>query len=107
MTRFDDLNGKHNYFDCICGCMEHVIRFCYYTEEQPEWSLVYLHTGLRPDYRFYKRIWVAIKHVFGFKCKYGDFDETVLDKDAVKEIITLLTKYLEDMEKSVKIELKE
>ena len=34
---------------------------------------------------FWTRLWTGIKYIFGYRCKYGDFDEIVLrPEDAPK-----------------------
>jgi hypothetical protein len=39
---------------------------------------------------WYKRAWVAIKYVFGYKSKYGDFDEIILKDEDVDRLMELL-----------------
>jgi hypothetical protein len=38
----------------------------------------YLHIFLR-ERRFFKRLLYGIKYIFGYKCKYGHWDEIILN----------------------------
>ena len=60
-----------------------------YGPDDPE---VFAHVFLRPD-PLPKRIWNAIKYVFGYKCRYGHFDEFILQRADVTRLITLLQEY--------------
>ncbi len=56
----------------VCDCMsdEHTLRFTFDLEDGEMWTGVYLHNY----HNIFERIWIAIKYVFGYKCKYGHFD---------------------------------
>jgi len=59
-------------------------------DEDPE---VYATIHLVPEYRWWKRVWYAIKYIFGYRCKYGHFEEFIFNpKDWKKldEIVQLL-----------------
>jgi hypothetical protein len=63
-----DLNKE--YYECQCYSDEHTLKFVIDDEECELYASVFLH-----QYRnIFKRIWVAIKYVFGYKCKYGHWD---------------------------------
>lgn len=76
----------HNYFECECGSPEHTLVFRYNEEDNELYTMVFLN-----QYRnIFKRIWVAIKYIFGYKSKYGDWDCFVLrpeDKDRLIRLI--------------------
>jgi hypothetical protein len=55
---------------------------------------VYVSIHLIPEYNIFKRIWNAIKYIFGYKCKYGQFDEFIFDKTDVKKLKKII-EYLE------------
>jgi hypothetical protein len=42
---------------------------------------------------FFKRIWIAIKYIFGYKCKYGHFDEFVWREDDMAQLADLAMNY--------------
>ena len=76
--------------DCACGSNEHILIFSKNDEE--DYRCVYLSYHLQNDY-WYKRIWKGIKYIFGFKSKYGNFGETIIDKtnvDKLSEIVKFI-----------------
>jgi hypothetical protein len=74
------------YVDCACHSPEHLIKFTRFEDEEE--VSVYV---LLVDYdNFFKRAWKGLKYIFGYKCRYGHFDEIILNKTAQKEIIEYL-----------------
>jgi hypothetical protein len=92
--RLDIERGQ--FFECRCGCGEHVLRFVYVSMPDPDpevYTEIYLYY---PD-GILKRAWRAIKYFLGYKCAYGDFDCFILRDDDVERLIGLLQNYREDM----------
>ena len=60
---------------CKCGDpSHHLIMFYNHIDKE-----VYVTVHLNDKYNFFKRIWVALKYVFGRKRSiYGDFDDIIL-----------------------------
>jgi hypothetical protein len=57
------------FFECYCYSPEHTLKFSYDEIDKELYTEIFL-----CQYRnFIKRAWVAIKYVFGYKCKYGHF----------------------------------
>jgi sulfatase maturation enzyme AslB (radical SAM superfamily) len=57
-------------------------------------NMVYIHTHLNKK-PFWKRIIYGIKYIFGYKCRYGAFDEFIVnpkDADKIQEIVNYLKK---------------
>jgi hypothetical protein len=69
----------------------------YSEDEYPDGTkdpIVYIHTHLnkRP---FWQRLKYGIKYIFGYQCRYGAFDEFIInpkDIDKIKDIIHYLKK---------------
>jgi hypothetical protein len=76
---------KQHYFECDCHTPEHVIRFSYDDEDGDLYTEVFLSHKV-----WYKRIWTAIKYVFGYKCKYGHFDCTLIRKEDYDRLVDLI-----------------
>jgi len=57
------------YFECECYTPEHTVRFTYDPDDGELYMSVYLWR-----WPFWKRVWIAIKYVFGYTSKFGDFD---------------------------------
>jgi hypothetical protein len=62
-----------------------MLRYWWDPEEKEIYTDVYL-----PDKPWYKRIWLAIKYVFGYKCRYGFWDCTVMGMDKVEKLYLFL-----------------
>jgi len=60
---------------CKCGDVSHQLTIGYNLDEHEE---VYLSIHLVREYNIFKRLWIALKYVFGKRSIYGDFDEIVL-----------------------------
>lgn len=63
-------------FICQCSNTEHQLIFSYFPDDKE----VYVAVHLTPEYNIWKRIWMAIKYIFGYKCRYGHFDEFIFKK---------------------------
>lgn len=70
---------------CQCGNTEHQIIFTAF-EDEPE---VYMSVHLN-KLPLLKRIVCAIKYIFGYKSKYGDFDEVIIGKDEIHKFEKIL-----------------
>lgn len=73
----------HKYFECECSSPEHLLRLSYF-EDEPEEVFVEVH--LNPKFRWYKRVWHAVKYVFGYRSCYGDFDEFIWSPEMVEKV---------------------
>ena len=70
---------------CQCESPEHQIIFIAFDDE-PE---VYMEIHLAP-LPFWERLIRGIKYIFGYRCKYGDFDEVILrssDKEKLQKVV--------------------
>lgn len=87
----EQVNPETLFIECECTTLEHTMRFTYWKEEDPSEDRVYVHIYL---YRasFWKRLVCAVKYLFGYRSKYGDYDEVIIDPTKAKQIITLLSK---------------
>ena len=81
-------------FICECNNVEHQLIFSYFEDDDPKYSDVYLEVHLNPEYNIFKRIWYAIKYIFGYRSMYGHFDCFIFKKsDAPK--LAKIVKYLD------------
>lgn len=77
------------YVECACNSDEHTLRYMFSVHEwdgtpakEPE---IYTSVFLNDWEPWYKRLWKATKYVFGYKCKYGHWDCTLMKPmDAMK-----------------------
>jgi len=77
----------NEYFQCDCSSDEHSMVFhldedCW--DGNPE---IYTSVFLQPERNIFKRLWIAIRYMFGYRSKYGAFDCFIMQlKDADKMI---------------------
>ena len=86
-------NEKHQpmddpeYFECTCTDCGHVIRYIY----DPQVNEIHTEIQL-VSLGFWSRVWHAFKYVFKLNCKYGAWDNTILNGKDVPRLIKLLEK---------------
>jgi hypothetical protein len=85
---------EKRYFDCACDSSEHIIRFVIDRDfERTTGKLyedVYLEIQLSQSCNWFKRLWMGVKYIFGYQCKYGHWDCILLKNEDRKEIIKIL-----------------
>ena len=62
---------------CECSSCEHqlIVRYDNVDDE------VYVNMHLSDYKGFWKRLWHGLKYAFGYKSRYGEFDEVILRKE--------------------------
>ena len=77
---------KTEFFECECMSDEHTLKFVYDKEDNALYTTIFLN-----QYRnIFKRLWIAIKYIFGYKSKYGHWDCFSLRSDDVKRLKSVL-----------------
>lgn len=84
------------YVECTCDAPEHTIRIAYFKDDS---DLLYIDTPLTYNYNIWHRIKLAVKYIFGYRSRYGFYQEFVLTPDRVKELKSVLDEFLEDNSK--------
>jgi hypothetical protein len=81
---------------CECNSDEHQY-LIYYSEDEfldgQKIPMVYIHPHLITYNSFWKRALYGIKYIFGYKTKYGAWDEFMVnpsDADKIQEIVNYL-----------------
>lgn len=78
---------------CICENDEHQLIFRYFINSAEDNETLYCTFHLKPESNFFKRMLIAIKYIFGYRSKYGEFDEVLLDSDKVEELKNILSSF--------------
>lgn len=76
-------------FICECNNTEHQLIFSY----DKDWEEVFVSIHLNPEYKIWKRIWMGIKYIFGYRSCYGHFDEFIFkkeDADKLQSVVNFL-----------------
>ncbi len=81
-----------SFFECSCYSPEHSLRFI--LDKDPEFPLLYTEIYLSQYHSFLGRIWIAIKYVFGYRCRYGHWDTWILKRDDAKRLRDLADEFI-------------
>jgi hypothetical protein len=76
-------------FSCACHSGEHRVEFAY--DSDMLYFTIHL-TGIS----FWQRVSHALKYIFGYKCKYGNWDQVLLSDEQVKKLSELIHEYSYD-----------
>ncbi len=71
------------YVECMCEDQSHTLRFSQIGED----VCVSMHLTM---FGFCVRLWNALKYIFGHRSKFGDFEETILERKDIKKIVGFL-----------------
>ena len=80
-------------FICQCGDPSHQFIISA-DKDNTEDACAYVSVHLNREHNIFKRMWTAIKYVFGRRSIYGDFDEVII-KPMDAEKIDPITKKLQ------------
>ena len=53
-------------------------------------KLLYTEVHLRTYHNFFKRLWYGLKYAFGYKSRFGAWDEFLFDKENEEELLEFL-----------------
>ena len=94
----EDKEDFAEHFDCQCSSCEHTIRFMYMGAFKDDEPSLWLDIFLEQHRRFFKRVWVAIKYVFGYKCRYGHFGNWLFKLEDAQRLRAMVDRYEKEME---------
>ena len=74
---------------CDCESAEHQLIVSWDNNDNEVYVRVHL-----PNYKgFWKRLWHGLRYAFGYKCRFGAFEEVILrkeDADALQNVVNHL-----------------
>lgn len=77
---------NRKFFVCDCKDAEHQLSVVWFDDEDT--AYIEFPLASRP---LWFRLWYGLRYIlFGYKCKYGDFDNIMLEKEKAKELGELL-----------------
>jgi len=76
------MKDTKDLFICSCSSLEHQM-FFWYEEEN---KLLYTEVHLNTWHNFFKRLWYGLKYAFGYKCRFGAWDEFFFGKEEEKKL---------------------
>jgi hypothetical protein len=70
---------------CSCGSLEHILII----EKDPDCPEVYIYPHLtkRP---LLQRLIYGIKYIFGYQCRYGAFEEMILNAESFSQLMSII-----------------
>jgi len=77
------------YFECDCHSPEHTLKFEF--DDDEKFPLIFISVFLS-ELPWRKRLVEAVKYVFGYKCRYGHFEEFILKKEDCDRLIEIVGK---------------
>ena len=78
---------KDEIIICVCSSAEHQM-VLHYDDDKDLVRQVFVEIHLVPLV-WYKRLWLGIKYIFGYKCCYGNFEEMILSPKHARQIYGL------------------
>jgi hypothetical protein len=81
--------------ECSCTGLDHSFILSLVQAKGCKYLYLEPHLTKKP---LLQRIWHALKYIFNMSCRYGDFDETVIDEIQARKMREVLNLYLNDKE---------
>ena len=85
---------EREFILCDCGCAEHQVLLQYFPDEDDKFKVLYLTIHLVTYMNIFRRLWAALRYVFGYHCRYGHWDEIVVTKKTAAEMRDFIDKFL-------------
>jgi hypothetical protein len=77
---------KREFINCSCSSLDHLIVLDY----DEDYEEVYISVHLNQYRNFFQRFWTGIRYIFGYKCRYGNWDTVIIDSSNKSKIISIL-----------------
>ena len=77
------------FIECECHSEEHTLKYSIDIEDQTIYTSVFLDQW-QP---WYGRAWTALRYLFGYKCKFGHFDCTLMGPEKINQLKNLIKNY--------------
>jgi hypothetical protein len=81
---------KRDLFVCDCASSEHqfIVTYSKYGDDDDDVDIyIHVHLTKKP---FWKRFKHAIAYLFGYQCKFGAFDEVMLNPEECKRLSDIM-----------------
>lgn len=84
-----EIKNETEVFICECHSMEHQCKFWHDRTELEDgraWDEVYFIPHLTTYTSFWKRLWYGLKYAFGYKSRFGAWDEMMFKPKDIKKL---------------------
>jgi len=87
---------ENEFFVCECNSDEHTLRFMLDPGSSKPGDYADLGTSVFLwEWRWPKRLWIALKYLFGYKCRYGHWDCFTLRLEDAERLRALVDRFIE------------
>lgn len=90
MSHMDDTFFDVEHINCECHHPEHAFNLTFDKKDGDLFLTIFLSNG-----RWYKRIVPALKFIFGYKSRFGHFDEVQIDPNKRSQLFEIIKKFKE------------
>ena len=80
---------------CDCHTREHQFTLSYWTDDE-DLDCLFLHAHLSTSQGFLRRLWAGLRFAFGYRCRYGEWDEVVASAEVACEMRDFIDAFLDD-----------
>jgi len=95
------MSSNHELILCACGTPEHQLILQFDSPMNPDMNELCIYYSLSPR-PFFTRLRNAIAYIFGKRSRYDNFDNVLVEPEAVVPMIDFLERYLSEVETSPK-----
>jgi len=89
-----DGSPREKLISCSCGSPEHQFILTYWPGYGGDEDELYMEPHLITWENIFRRLWTAIRYVFGYRCKYGHWDCVLISKDKAQEMRGFLDEFI-------------
>jgi hypothetical protein len=75
---------QQKFIICACNSLDHTLLV--WKDE----DLVWLEVHLVTHHKFFSRLWYGIRYAFGYKSRFGCWDEFLFDEENLQELKSFL-----------------
>ena len=83
---------EHLHLVCTCTSTDHLVEVVANDDPQDD-DVFWIQVQLHPQ-RWYWRIWIGLKYIFGYRCSYGHWDSAAFDEDEARKLQKFLNNTL-------------
>jgi len=91
------------YLECSCTSARHMLRFILDDGSSDDCPEIYVEFQLNRPRSFWRRIWIGITYIFGYRCRFNHWDEVLLLKDQVVKLRSICDNHLEAWDRWEKV----
>ena len=77
---------KEEIIICACSNLEHMVLFWKDETDTAIKDDIFINIHLTTRRKFFSRLWYGLKYAFGYKCRYGCWDEFIFSKEEIEKL---------------------